>query len=406
MFSRIRTFARQNLDFFTFQVVPRHIDYHSGYSSWFGVAASVCMLTIVLSYSAFSIARFFTAPPSTSVRQSPTEDELHSINPTCIRVPHLNNKSWFGLAAKRIDLDARGRRAAETILNFTEIDPNTACLLPEANGNEAYVKSFCNPGLCSTVKIKLWYCGSPDKQNPARATTNCAPATDLVSLLEFNFVDVEYYSEVQGNTTLKTFPKANATLGLQSVFAFNRTISPPDLLTRFATHEIKQLQNTLNQFSVQRYYSPNVWPPYSEQMEIVLCMSPHTLVTSLTVLTSLDVASLAGAFASLVFSLFSVVFMRLNKYFFYKETPMWAYVGDDFTVNKAALNQQREDEFGGSPLVDQNENSADDNNSSSKTMLSRMVVSPSRKKVQFFEGIEPEARRTEAETEMRESSEE
>lgn len=316
------------LDFFKFGGNPRHI---TGYqASVTGVIGTIILLLIVGGYIINSTVRFFTAPPQTSVTQNPTLNQVHPFVYTCISVPKLNDPRYFYRAINRITLDVNASKSM-TPINLTTPDINTVCIDSAADPN-AYLRGYCRPGDCDFLRFKLWNCGCPDVNNPERNRTDCASLSEIGAILDQNYVDVSYDTDI-AVVAQHTSPKLEASAVYITTFALNRTQINPDLVRSFETHYKNNLIFSRDSYHLQ-YFFPD--KPFKEVLELQMAMSSHILITVENRQTALDIIGSWGAFFSVIASAGALVFGRYNEKKFYEKNPKWERIDENFRVEEGS----------------------------------------------------------------------
>lgn len=338
----------KKLDLFQFYAAPRHVQ--GAQSSRWGFVGTIILIVVVLFYAIFSLVRFLNDPPQTAVIQNPTGEGQVDMVKTCITVPHLADTRYFGYTFQRNDVDNNSKSLDKIDVNVEVVDNDTICL--PASSGDGFLKNFCKLGQpCSFLKFKLWLCGTPDSKNPAKnnATNVCAPFSELVDVIQYNYVDFLYYTHL-GDVLFHTAPKANASAQYHSVFQLNETRRNPDLLRWFSSTSEMHLQHDMNVFAIQYYYGAI---PTKEVLEMNLVMGSEAIQTVQNRATSLDMIASVGALVNVIFAVLSLAFLKYNEYTFYEKNPKWQHITADFTVaNEADWEKDFEDDEDGDESKD------------------------------------------------------
>lgn len=325
----------KSLDYFKFQPKPQFIGGEE--KSAIGVAGTFLLLGIMLAYMAQSTATFFTAPPTTTILQSPTEDQEHTFVPTCARLPNIANRSWFGYTFNQIFLDVEGRKifGKETPLPIIEVGTDKICIdYSRPGANNTFLRSDCSPGDCAMLKFKLWTCGTPDNKNPAKDAKNCHDMKQIIAVLQDNYVTISHNVSLGKVMQVNAAPKVNISSLYVSTFSINETRSSPDLLRWWSVDVITELMPGSVKYSVQGVYGER--PPTAEVLEYQMAMAEQRYLTVRTRTTVFDLLGQFGAFWGVVVGALSIVFSRLNEKSFYERVPQWAQIDESFVVEKGA----------------------------------------------------------------------
>lgn len=324
--------AFRSLDLFQFEGKPRHIE--GPLRSRFGFLGTLLLMGVMIFYVVFSTYRFLTDPPQTSVTQSPTGAGRQTMVKTCIRLPHITDKTYFGYTFQLIHNDNNSVAVQKTDLVVEELPETNEICLPEGAEN-GYLSNFCKLGQeCDFLKFKLWLCGTNDPKNPAHwnESSKCQPFPELVRQLQTNYVDFVYYTHL-GAVIFHTAPKVNASAQYFSIFQLNQTKRNPDLLRWWVEASNFQLQHQRDTFAIQYYYGPT---PTNEVLEMQIILGAEALLTVENRKTSLDLIGSFGALWGVIFSVLGIVFLKYNEKKFYEKNPSWGNIDPTFKVEDGA----------------------------------------------------------------------
>jgi hypothetical protein len=322
------TNAFRSLDLFEFEGRPRHIE--GPLRSRFGFVGSIVLLSIMIFYVVFSTYNFLTEPPQTSVAQSPTSSGPQQMVKTCVRLPNITDKRFFGYTFQRIHNNENSVATEKVDLKVVE-DNVTSEVCLAADSANGYLSNFCKLGQeCDYLKFKLWLCGTPDAKNPAfwNDSAKCQPFRDLVKVTQNNYVDFIYYTQI-GAVIFHTAPKVNASAQYFSIFQVNETRRSSDLLRWWVEESQFQLQHQRDTFAIQYYFGP---VPDKEILELQIVMGSEALLTFASHKTSLDLVGSFGALYGVIFSALAFIFMRYNEKKFYVKNPAWEKIDPAFRV--------------------------------------------------------------------------
>lgn len=255
---------------------------------------------------------------------------------TCIRLPNIADKSYFGYTFQRIHNDANNNPTLKVDLAMYAEDNNTICL-PD-NSPNGFLANFCKIGQeCDYLKFKLWLCGTPDSKNPAHwnESGKCQPFPRLVEVMQTNYVDFVYYTHI-GGVLFHTAPKVNASAQYFSIFQLNQTKRNPDLLRWWVESSMYNIQHQRDTFAIQYYYGPI---PDKEVLELQMVLGSEALLTVENRKTSLDLIGSFGALWGVIFSVLAIVFLRYNENKFYEKNPRWGRIDPAFKVEEGADTQ-------------------------------------------------------------------
>lgn len=315
-----RVFSRfSGLDYFKFQGQLRHV--HGTVSSGVGVFGTVLMVLLMLTYMAFTTARWWTEPPTQSTSEYLMGDEEVPMVPLCFTIPNISDPAYFGVRVylKRIGLSKDLPSTELLAFNFT--DRNTACLDP--NETKAQLRSFCNPDKCAVIRMKVFVCGTNDTDNPFHNNPNvtCAPRDAISGILLTNFFSLQLDTFL-GTIRINTAPKIELSLSNTILMRVNRHETVPDLFRSFQTTEdLKLAVGTLSS-SIQ-YFFGDVYPPANEVIKLEFTLDPLIINTLNTRLTLVDLIGTWGALFGVVGPIFGLYFLRFNEKVFYKANPTW-----------------------------------------------------------------------------------
>lgn len=360
------TNAFRSLDLFQFEGKPRHIE--GPLRSRFGFIGTLILMGVMIFYVVFSTFRFLTDPPQTSVTQSPTGAGRQNMINTCIKIPHITDKTYFGYTFQRIHNNNESVAIEKIDLKVREDPANNQICLPEEN-LDAYLSNFCKLGQeCEYLKFKIWLCGTNDPKNPAywNESSKCQPFPTLVKTLQSNYVDFIYHTHL-GADIVHTAPKVNASAQYFSIFQLNQTKRNPDLLRWWVESSVYQLQHQRDTFSIQYYYGE---VPTNEVLEMQIILGSEALLTVENRKTSLDLIGSFGALWGVIFSVLGMVFLKYNEKKFYQRNPQWGKIDPTFKVEEGA---QSEIAGEASALIDHQQGNNNNNKTNPKSDASMMA---------------------------------
>lgn len=318
------------LDFFKFRGVPKPKT--GAEASCTGFSGSVLMVIIIIAYCVNATIRFLETPESVDVTHLPMANQEMNLMPTCISVPHLNDRDYFAYDFQQVVYDVNGTKNVIPIWITDNVggqsNPDTFCI--NANATHAKLRGFCSPYDCSFVQFHLWTCGANDTKNPTQNSTTCKSLAEIGDILQTNYVDVTYFTEL-GTVVLHATPKISAACLFSTTFTYNETTVAPDLLRTFVTTQHTNLVHDADQYALSYFFSGGI-NPFKPVLEVRMSFSSSWARTQASHKTSGDLVSAFGAFAGVVNSVLAFVFVWYNERKFYAREPNWERIDDDFNV--------------------------------------------------------------------------
>jgi hypothetical protein len=382
------------LDLFAFFAFPRPRKDRGQTGSALGVVGTFLLIAIMVGYCLSTFLRWWEEPPTSSVTQRTVSTESRSVPPVCWTLPHINNKSYYGVSFRQLSLNANAQTAHLIDLplrpyNATQHGPdaygrtpqNTVCFDPttaqqdyiadqKAQGNVnpymppegvGVVYSFCNPGLCTTLKFKVFLCGTPDHLNPANPTLNaqanitCQNVSVMAESLETNYLRMEMHTHI-GNVIENLAPKVEYASMHNVQLMYNENCLLPDLMRTFWESTTRFLTVYSTSFALIYSYAnvPRGSPPPHEVSEVNFLLASFSTITTNSRGTLLDLIGKWGAFFGVVFAAIGLVAMRYNMWKFYYKHPKWGRLDHNMQPAPSDLDYSAssadddESNFGGS----------------------------------------------------------
>jgi uncharacterized membrane protein len=351
------------LDVFSFYGFGRPRKNRGQTGSALGVIGTFLLIAIMFAYCLSTFLRWWDEPPTSSITQRTVSTEAHSVPPVCWTLPHLTNRSRYGVSLRQIAYAADASRNSTIDLPLRRYNAsihgaatlgrsptNTFCFTPstalgdyiadeKAKGNlDPYIPpvgvgvvySFCNPGLCTTLKFKVFLCGTPDPLNPsnpeaiARDGLVCENATVMADTLQNNYLRMEMHTHI-GNVINNLAPKVEFGSSHDVLLMYNEEHMLPDLMRSFWEQKLNFLTVYATVFSMIYSYANNPrWvPPPHEVSEVVFHLASFSTITTNSRGTVFDLIGTWGAFFGVIFAVIGVVATRYNMWKFYYKHPKW-----------------------------------------------------------------------------------
>ena len=324
------------LDFFKFDGQLRHA--HGPVSSGVGVFGTFFLVLVMLTYVIFTFVRWWTEPPTQSSTEFLMDKSVRAqMIPFCFSIPMLSDPSYFVFTMYINQLDTAGSKVGNsTYLSYTFQDLNTVCLAE--NETRAQLWSFCNPGECSIIKLRLFPCGTGDPQAPDYGQSNatCASREEIANVLQTRFFSLQFKTFL-GDIRINTAPKMELSLAYAVSMRLNVVETAPDLFRSFAKTEETKVAVGTSTSSIQ-YFFGNTYP----QHEVILLemeLDPLVIKSENTRLTIVDVVGTWGALFGVVGPVFALYFLRYNEKKFYRANPRWKKINSACLIDDTIVDE-------------------------------------------------------------------
>jgi hypothetical protein len=324
--------AVKKVDWFQFEPNPRMtIGPSTSVRGFFG---TLVLVMVIIAYAVYSLIKWLTVPAPVSLTQTSTLEEEMPMTSMCVTLPNITDTSYWSYSFQRQGKDpVTGDTISRVDIPLTPVGTgkDAKLCLGDDQGSIAYLRSFCNPGDCDSLKFKLFACGTPGTPS-ANASNNisCAALDVLGSILERNYVTFQLFTEA-GTILVQTPPKIVWSVKYFVFFQLHERVVHPDLLHEFTTKSRYRLEYEQSTYSLQYFFGPGMTPAH-EVIECEFRLGPLVFHSIQSGQTSLDLVGSWGAFFGVVSGILAIYFRRHNRNEFYRHYPTWARVNAMFQV--------------------------------------------------------------------------